>query len=181
VPPQGSEIDVRVAREEEYAAAGALTVAGYDADGYLEKPDGTYDEGYAEWIGNAAQRARESVLLVAVDGDELLGTVTWCPPGSPVRELATQAHQGEFRTLSVSPDARRRGVGRALVAGCIDRAREAGLTEIIICSLTRMTPAHDLYLSFGFVRRPELDWSPTEGVELLAFSLTLSVCVGGLG
>jgi len=173
VPRQESEIDVRVAREDEYAAVGALTVAGYDADGYLVKPDGTYDDGYATWIGNATQRARESVLLVAVDRDELLGTVTWCPPGSPARELATQDHQGEFRTLSVSPNARRRGVGRALVAGCIDRARAAGLTEIIICSLTQMTPAHDLYDSFGFVRRPELDWSPTQGVDLWAFSLGL--------
>ncbi len=32
---------------------------------------------------------RNSVLLVAAEGDELLGTATWCPPGSPDRELAT--------------------------------------------------------------------------------------------
>ena len=95
---------------------------------------------------------------MAVEGDQLLGTVTWCPPGSPYRQLATADNQGEFRTLSVAPEGRRRGVGRALVVDCVDRAGAAGLTEVVLCSLSVMTPAHALYESFGFVRRPELDW-----------------------
>lgn len=168
-----SEITVRVAREHEYAAVGTLTVAGYDADGYLVKPDGTYDDRYASWLADAAARGRDSVLLVAVDGEDLLGTVTWCPPGSPARDVATLDRQGEFRTLSVAPGARRRGVGRALVVDCLDRARAAGLTEVLLSSLTEMKPAHGLYESFGFVRRPELDWSPVEGVQLWAFSLDM--------
>ncbi|MCW2840562.1 MAG: hypothetical protein JWR55_2045 [Aeromicrobium sp.] len=36
-----------------------------------------------------------------------------------------------------------------------------------------MAPAHPLYLSMGFQRRPELDWSPEPAVRLLAFSLSL--------
>ncbi|MEJ7635199.1 GNAT family N-acetyltransferase [Aeromicrobium sp.] len=149
---------VRVALEDEYVAVGTLTVAGYDADG---------------WLADAAPRGRDSVLLVATEGDELLGTVTWCPPGAPTRELAVEDHQGEFRTLSVAPGARRRGVGRALVSSCLDRARALLLTEVLLCSLNDMTPAHRLYESFGFVRRPELDWSPFPGVSLWAFSLEL--------
>ncbi len=164
---------IRTAREDEYAAVGALTVTGYDADGYLIKPDGAYDDRYSSWLADAAPRGRDSVLLVATDGEELLGTVTWCPPGAPTRELAIEDHQGEFRTLSVAPGARRRGVGRALVAECLDRARALGLTEVVICSLTEMAPAHRMYESFGFARRPELDWSPVPGVHLWAFSLTL--------
>ncbi|MCW2749227.1 MAG: family N-acetyltransferase, partial [Aeromicrobium sp.] len=105
-PRQESEIQVRIAREDEYAAVGALTVAGYDADGYLHRPDGSYDHGYAGWLADTSPRGRHSVLLVAVEGDELLGTVTWCPPGSPDRELAVADHQGEFRTLSVAPEGR---------------------------------------------------------------------------
>jgi GNAT superfamily N-acetyltransferase len=166
-------MQVRPAREEEYAAVGALTVAGYDAEGYLTLPDGSYDDHYASWIGDVAGRANGSVVLVASDGDELLGTVTWCPHGSPFAQLTIAAHQGEFRTLSVSPGARGRGVGRALVAECLDRARAAGMTEIVICSLPEMKPAHRLYASLGFIRRPALDWSPDAGVELWAFALTL--------
>ena len=82
-------------------------------------------------------------------------------------------NQGEFRTLSVAPEGRRRGVGRALVVDCIDRARATGLTEVLLCSLSVMAPAHALYESLGFVRRPELDWSPLPGVLLWAFSLDL--------
>ena len=41
-----------------------------------------------------------------------LGTVTWCPVGSPWRQLALRDHQAEFRMLSVAPAGRRRGVGR---------------------------------------------------------------------
>lgn len=170
-----SEFVVRLAREDEYDTVGALTVAGYDAEGYLVTPDGLYDHGYADWLADAAPRGRDSVLLVAADGDELLGTVTWCPPGSPARELATQDHQGEFRTLSVAPSTRRSGVGRALVADCLNRARATGLTQVLLCSLTEMTPAHRLYESFGFTRLPELDWFPKDDVHLWAFSLDLEL------
>ena len=166
-------MQVREAREDEWEAVGDLTVAGYDADGHLTYPDGTFDEGYAGWLRDTAPRGRGSVLLVAVEGDELLGTATWCPPGSPAREVSTSDTQGEFRTLSVAPHARGRGVGRALVAACVERARALGLTEVVLCSLDHMLPAHRLYESLGFVRRPELDWFPEPDVILWGFSLDL--------
>lgn len=163
-------MEIREARPDEYVAVGDLTVAGYDAEGYLTYPDGTFDDNYAGWLRDAAPRGRNNVLLVAVDGNELLGTATWCTPGSPDRELATTVEQGEFRTLSVAPHARGRGIARALVAECFDRARSAGMTEMLICSLPEMKPAHRLYESFGFIRRPELDWSVEPDVTLWAFS-----------
>ncbi len=54
------------------------------------------------------------------------------------------------------------------------RARSAGLTEVLLCSLVEMTPAHHLYVSMGFTRRPGLDWSPEPGVRLWAFAITLA-------
>lgn len=164
---------VRPARPQELDAVGALTVAGYDAGGHLTLPDGTHDHDYATWLGDATARALAGGLLVAVAGDELLGTTTWCPPGSPHRDLATRANQGEFRTLSVSPAARRRGVGRALVEECLRLARADGLTEVLLCSLPEMVPAHRLYRSMGFLRRRDLDWSPVPGVSLWGFSIDL--------
>ncbi len=163
-------MQIREAREDEYAAVGDLTVAGYDADGYLTYPDGTFDENYAGWLRDAAPRGRHSVLLVAAEGTELLGTVTWCPPGSPDRELATSDFQGEFRTLSIAAHARKQGIARALVEECFNRARAGGMTEMMISSLLEMKPAHQLYESFGFLRRPELDRQPEPGVNLWAFS-----------
>ena len=168
-----SDFQLRPALPEEADAVGALTVAGYDADAYLTLPDGSFDHEYGGWLADGGTRARDGVLMIAVDGEELLGTVTWCPPGSPFRELATRDDQGEFRTLSVAPEARGRGVGSALVDWCITEARTTGLMEILICSLPEMLPAHRLYVSRGFVRRPDLDWSPFPDVVLWGFSLAL--------
>lgn len=174
VPRPASEVVVRVAREEEYPAVGALTVAGYDADGYLSFPDGSYDHDYAGWLADAAARGRHDTLLVATIDDRLVGTVTWCPHGSASAQLAHRPDQGEFRTLSVDPVARGRGVGRALVGECLARARAGGLGEVLLCSLDEMLPAHRMYTAMGFVRRPELDWTPAPGVRLLAFSIDLA-------
>lgn len=148
---------------------GELTVAGYDADGHLLRPDGTRDLAYAAWLADATTRARDAELVVAVSGSELLGTVTWCPPGSPYRELSVSDDQGELRTLSVAPQARGRGIGGALVDWCLQEARRTSLEEVVLSSLPEMRTAHRLYLSRGFERRPASDWSPYEGVDLWAF------------
>ena len=173
MPPPASDLQLRPALPEEAEAVGALTVAGYDADGYLLYPDGSYDQGFAGWLADAASRAQKSTLLVAIEDDELLGTVTWCPYGSADAQLAKEPHQGEFRTLSIAPEARGRGIGRALVEHCLELARAADLTEVLLFSLDDMVPAHRLYTRLGFVRRPDLDWTPEPDVNLWAFSLTL--------
>jgi ribosomal protein S18 acetylase RimI-like enzyme len=160
--------EVRTARPEEYSAVGDLTVAGYANDGFG-------GPGYESELRQAASRAAEADLLVAVDSDDtILGTVTWCPPGSPWREMATEPDQGEFRMLTTSPAARRRGVARALVDACLDRARKASMSAVLICSGTGMVKAHSLYRSLGFQRAPELDWTPRPEVSLLGLRLNLS-------
>ena len=164
---------VRPARPEEYAEAGRVTAEGYHVDQLLSG-HGESDTGYEARLRDAGQRAREAELLVAVDDDgELLGTVTWCRPGSPWRELAEREDQGEFRMLSVAAAGRRRGVGRALVQACLDRARAAGMTEVLISSLPEMTAAHALYRQLGFVLAPDLDHTPAPRVNLWGFRLRL--------
>jgi ribosomal protein S18 acetylase RimI-like enzyme len=103
----------------------------------------------------------------------LLGTVTWCPHGSPTAQLAHSPHQGEIRSLSVAPTARRQGIGRTLVTACLRHAHDAGLTEVVLSSRDQLVPAHGLYASLGFVRRPDLDREPVPGVLLWGFSLRL--------
>jgi GNAT superfamily N-acetyltransferase len=168
-----SDFLLRLALPGEADAVGALTVAGYDADSFLTLADGSFDHRYADWLADGRTRARDGVLMVAVDDEALLGTVTWCPPGSPFREISTSDDQGEIRTLSVAPEARGRGVGSALVDWCIEEAGTTGLAEILLSTLPAMTTAHRLYESRGFVRRPELDWSPFPDVALWGFSLAL--------
>ena len=159
---------VRLAEPGEYAEIGDLTVAAYEADGYLDTA-----RSYAEVLRDAGDRARRAELWVAADDNDLLGTVTFCRYGSDYREVGQRPDQGEFRMLAVAPTARRRGVARRLVEHCLDRSRQLGQTEMVLCSAESMTSAHILYASFGFVRAPELDWRPVPDILLWGFRLRL--------
>ena len=171
-PAPASGYEVRPARPHELPAAGELCAAGYRADGFLTP--GSTDH-YEAALLDAAGRAAEAAVLVAAEPDgRLLGTLTWCPPGSGLREVATRPDQGEFRMLAVHPAARRRGVARALVEHCLSDARRLGLAELVLSSLPEMTAAHALYRTLGFHRSPELDWSPVPSVRLWGFRRTLT-------
>ena len=156
-------IELRRALPEEYRAIGDLTATAYLADGAMPAEDPYY-----EVLRNAAARALAADLWVAVEADgSLLGTVTWCPPASPYRELAGP-DESEFRALAVAPAGRGRGVGEALVRQCIELAAASGAVDVVISTATWMTSAHRLYHRLGFVRIPERDWSPRPDVRLLA-------------
>ncbi|WP_114422179.1 GNAT family N-acetyltransferase [Nocardioides houyundeii] len=164
-----SPVRVRVARSEELGALGDLTLAAYEP--FTLGPD----DPYVARLRDTAARAREGVLLVAEDQEgSLLGCVTWCPAGSPLRELA-QDHEGEFRMLAVAPRCQGRGAGAALVHRCHELAAGLGATSMVISSLAEMTTAHRLYGRLGYEREPTRDWSPATGVDLVAFVRPLDV------
>ena len=165
-PQQLSAAQVRPALDAELDAAGAVVRAAYEADGLV-------DGDYLDVLSDARDRARDAVVAVAVAPDgAVLGSVTFTLPGSRWTELA-HAGQAEFRMLGVLPGARGRGVGGALVDWCLRQAVAAGAREVVISSEATMTAAHHLYTTRGFTRRPELDWSPAPGVDLLGFGLEL--------
>lgn len=163
-------LEVRLATPDEYEAVGQITLDAYVADGFL-----TPGDGYAAHLRNAADRADKAELFVAAAGGEVLGTVTFCPPGSSYREVS-RPDQGEFRMLAVSPAARGRGIAKELVARCFDRCRDFGFDDLVLCSMVTMTSAHALYTRFGFTRAPSLDFSPEPDVWLLAFVAPVPAC-----
>ena len=61
--------------------------------------------------------------------------------------------------LAVSPEARRRGVGRGLVDALIACAAAKGWPRIVLSTQPGMLPAQGLYLQAGFSRLPTRDWS----------------------
>ena len=159
--------EIRRADADEAVAAGELTHAVYVEEGYI--PAGA---DYVTQLRDGTGRADDAELWVATDQGQLLGCVTFCPDGSPWRELAGPG-EGEFRMLAVSPAARGRGVGEALVGRCIERAREDGFGSMVLSTMAPMTSAHRLYGRLGFERIPEQDWSPVRDVCLLAYRLRL--------
>jgi GNAT superfamily N-acetyltransferase len=69
-----------------------------------------------------------------------------------VRELGP--HVGELKRMYVAPDARRRGVGAALLARLERDARALGLTRLVLETGTRQGEALALYRRDGFVEIP---------------------------
>ncbi|MEH1168555.1 GNAT family N-acetyltransferase [Micromonospora sp. CPCC 205539] len=162
---------VRLAGPGDFPAVARLTVAAYEADGQLKG-----EHGYGAVLADVATRATTGEVLVAVEESTgaVLGSVTFVLAGTPFAELSGPG-EAEFRMLAVDPAGQGRGVGAALVRACVDRAAELGCTAVVICVRDGMAvAAHRLYARLGFVRMPELDWSPADGVDLLGLRLTLS-------
>lgn len=162
-------LTVRPARPDELEDVGRLTLEAYLADGMVN-PVGSY----AGQLADASRRAADAELLVAVDPDgTLVGTVTVCVPGSPLRQVS-RSGELEFRMLAVAPGARRRGVGEVLVRTVLARARKIGAHRVVLCSDEEMHAAHRLYARLGFIRLPERDWYPLPGVRVLVFGATMA-------
>jgi GNAT superfamily N-acetyltransferase len=160
---------VRPARPEEYAGIGELAARVYLAEGYTRA--GSH---YPSLLRDVATRASRAEVAVAVDEDgTLLGTVTFAAGGTAYAETATAADEAGFRMLVVDPAARGRGVGEALVAWCVRRAREGDARVLRLSTQSAMTAAGRLYERLGFVRTPELDWTPEPDVFLLTYELVL--------
>jgi ribosomal protein S18 acetylase RimI-like enzyme len=156
---------VREARPDEFAAAGELTAAAYIADGHVGG-----DDEYVDELRDAASRAADAELLVALDSSgTVIGTVTACRDGSPYREIA-RAGEGEFRMLAVVKSARGNGAGEALVRTVLARAHADGKRAVALSSAATMHTAHRLYERLGFARDSARDWEPVPGIALLAYA-----------
>ncbi|MEH7445216.1 GNAT family N-acetyltransferase [Bacillus sp. JJ1122] len=110
-------------------------------------------------------------LLIAEEGGRILGSVALFP-------AKTDAYQGyvkaqdypEIRMLAIMPDARKRGVGSALIKDCIARSRGRNAKYIGLHTGEFMTGAMRLYEKIGFHRVCELDFVPAhDGIVVKAY------------
>ena len=159
-------LELRRIRPDELERAGDVCVAAYDP-----LLTGAEDD-YRGRLHDVATRDAQAEVWVAVLMGDVVGVVTYCPPGSPWREIGRD-DEGEFRMLAVDPAAQGSGAGTALARLCEERAREHGATGMALSSLATMTAAHRIYARLGYEREPDRDWSPVAGVDLLAFSKSL--------
>lgn len=150
---------MRPARAEEHPAVGRLTVAAYDDVGRVS-------EEYRDSLTDVAGRSDpQSTVLVAVDGDQVLGSVTVVSDCSEHFEHCGHG-DGGFRMLAVAPPAQGRGVGRMLLQAVVDHARQRGWRRLAITTMEWMRDAHRMYESAGFARRPDLDVRFASGIGL---------------
>jgi ribosomal protein S18 acetylase RimI-like enzyme len=79
----------------------------------------------------------------------------------------------EVRLLAVEPDARGRGIARALMEECLRRAAAAGAGRIGIHTSRSMRAALGMYRAMGFERAPDFDFRPDGGELVEAYVLEL--------
>jgi ribosomal protein S18 acetylase RimI-like enzyme len=60
---------------------------------------------------------------------------------------------GWIEDVVVAEEARKQGLGRALTAACLARARELNLEQVYLTSRPSRVAANKLYQSMGFIRR----------------------------
>ena len=90
---------------------------------------------FTETIGNPNYR-----FLVAEEDGEILG---YCG-------FVYVLDEAEIPNVCVSADARRRGIGRALMEELVQRARELGIVTLHLEVRQSNIPAQNLYRSIGF-------------------------------
>ncbi len=97
--------------------------------------------------------------------------------GDPVGCVALQrfdAESAEVKRMFVEERARRRGVGRALLARLQQDARSAGYRRLRLGTIEEMAAARQLYAELGFVPIPDYRASHTT-VDTLFFECELTV------
>lgn len=170
-------MQIRDALQDEFSEIGDIRLAAYRADGFLSA-----DSSYAPHLRDLGADGLGRVL-VAVNGNDLLVGTVMLQPWPEAGELLTGPEEAEIRALAVRPEARGGGVGRALLAAVIDRARHGGVRHLLLLTQPEMKAAHHLYDEAGFRRLPERDWSPEAGINLLAYGLRLdgAAALGWIG
>ena len=158
---------IRRIAADEFDYVGKLT-----SGAYLSGPEGQRTSAYAPSLRDVAARAAHATVLVAADGDHIVGTVTYVPARSPYAEFDDDDAVG-IRMLAVHPTAQRLGVGRALVEECLRLARAQGRARVVLHTTPWMTTAQRLYERLGFERAPERDWRPRPEVQLIGYVLEL--------
>ena len=143
-------MEVREATNEEHDEAGRVTALAYAE--FVTPGDEAWED-YLEHIADVASRARVATILVALDDGRIVGSASLelgeridddDPPLAP-----DEAH---IRMLGVHPEARGRGVARALMEACFARARAAGRTRMTLYTTHRMRAAQAMYEGMGFER-----------------------------
>jgi ribosomal protein S18 acetylase RimI-like enzyme len=154
---------IRDARDDEHAAIRALTWAAYAEYATIMTPPA--------WAGleQALRQAldADAIRIVAERDGALVGSVMlFAPSAASYGAPEARSSVPELRLLAVAPEARGAGVGEALVAACVARARQLGASAIGLHTSESMQAAIRIYTRMGFVRAPERDFQPP-GAELV--------------
>lgn len=147
----GPPVTVREAAPHEYAEVGRVTAEAYRQ--FVVDGDDDWHE-YLDAIADVEGRADRTTIFVALDGERIVGSATLELFDRVEVEDDPTLHPEEshIRMLGVHPNVRRRGVARALMSACFERARHEGKTFMTLHTTERMRDAQRMYEALGFER-----------------------------
>jgi GNAT superfamily N-acetyltransferase len=133
-----------------------------------------YEQHYDDWpafqvgVARMSYLADDADLMIAKRDGVVVGGIGHIAPGKP-RDPIFPDDWSVIRMLVVAPEQRGLGVGRHLVAACLQRAAHAGAAVVGLHTSPIMADALALYTRIGFVRDCELP--PINGVPYARYVL----------
>ena len=169
--PQGT-IYVRTMRASERDAVRDLTLAAYEE--FAAIMPAQLWTGYRRNLLATLDTPGPADRIVAERQGLIVGSVLLFPPAANAYPgAAGGAEWPEVRLLAVLPSARGQGVGIALMAECVRRARQSGAAALGLHTMDVMRAAVRIYERMGFARTPDLDFSPAPGVLVKGYRIDL--------
>jgi predicted N-acetyltransferase YhbS len=138
-------IDIRSAREDELDKVAEVIIDAYAEYAAKMSPDAW--SSFAVDIANVRGRASDAEILIAEREGSIVGTVSHY-----AQWRGAQRDTSALRLLAVPPSEQGEGVGRALMAYCIESARGAGKRRVALTTVEEMEFMRDLALKMGFER-----------------------------
>ena len=162
------DINIRSADRTDFAEIRRITVAAYSDAGYIDD-----EYAYNHILAAIEEGYSGSSLLVAESAGKIMGSVFVTRAGGDFSDVA---HDGEleFRMLAVEPGEQHKGIGHALVAAVIERARmDPDVSAVVLTIAPNMDGQHKLYESMDFVRVPARNFLLSDTFALHVYKLTL--------
>jgi predicted N-acetyltransferase YhbS len=159
---------VEAATREDFAAIADLNVAAFAQ--FEPSLDPASWQNMLKNLRNVDERAHTTEFFVCRDGGMIVGSVGYCPAGKSNPDIFS-AEMASVVLLVVHPHYRGKGLGKALTAACIARARQDNAVALGLFTSELMQTAHTVYRKLGFQLDSELP--PRYGIRYFRFALTL--------
>ena len=163
-------VEIREAAPHEHAEAGRVTAEAYRE--FVGPEEASWEDYLAE-IADVPARAGRTRVMVALEDGRIVGTATLELDGRVDEDGDRPLSPGEahIRMLGVHPDARGRGIARALMTTCEETARTAGKTRMTLHTTERMQGAQRMYESLAYERTEDRVFP--DGFVLLSYGKDL--------
>jgi ribosomal protein S18 acetylase RimI-like enzyme len=165
---------IEIATSKDFEAIADLNVAAYAE--FASCLQSSSWEVMQKNLRNIAARAEAAEFMVCRSGNDIIGSVAYCPAGKGDPAIF-KPDMASILLLAVHPQHRGEGIAKALTVECISRARTDKASSIGLFTSELMQSAQRIYWSLGFQQESEL---PTRhGVRY--FRLVLSLASGAIG